>query len=230
MEIQKLQLKDGATNAKGLTVIIDVFRAFSVECYLVSNGAKAIYPVATVEEAIEWKKFENDVILIGERHEKICEGFDFGNSPTHIFNVDFSGKTIVHTTSSGTLGINLAKNADEIITGSFVNAKAIAQYIRMKNPAKVSLVAMGYEGLRPTQEDDFCADYIENELLGRPSDFSKMVDLIRVGDGARLLDPKNEAHSPSTDFDLCLSLNRFNFVLKISKDDHNRRIVEKVEL
>jgi 2-phosphosulfolactate phosphatase len=230
MEIQKLQLKEGARNAKGLTVIIDVFRAFSVECYLVNNGAKAIYPVATVEEALEWKKIDSDVVLIGERHEKMCHGFNFGNSPTHIQNVDFTGKTIVHTTSSGTLGIDLATNADEIITGSFVNAKAIAQYIIKKKPARVSLVAMGYEGLRTTQEDDFCADYIENELCGLPSDFSKMVDIIRVGDGARLLDPRNEAHSPSTDFDLCLSLNRFSFVLKISKDDQHRRIVEKIEL
>ncbi len=230
MEIRKLKLKEGARNARGLTVIIDVFRAFSVECYLVNNGAKTIYPVATVEESLERKKLKNDVILIGERHEKMCEGFDFGNSPTHIYNVDFSGKTIVHTTSSGTLGIDLAKNADEIITGSFVNAKAIVQYIKMKNPAQVSLVAMGYEGLRATQEDDFCADYIENELLGKPSDFSKMVELIRVGDGARLLDPKNEAHSPSSDFDLCLSLNRFNFVLRIAEDEQNRHVIEKIEL
>jgi 2-phosphosulfolactate phosphatase len=230
MEISKLYLKDGATNAKGLTVIIDVFRAFSVECYLINNGAKLIYPVATVEEALAWKKFDKDVILIGERHEKKCDGFDFGNSPTHLQRIDFTGKTIVHTTSSGTLGIDLAKNANEILTGSFLNAKAIAKYIRLKNPNYVSLVAMGYEGLRNTQEDDFCAEYIENELKEQTTDFAKMIEQIKIGDGARLLDPKNHAHSPASDFDLCLNLDCFNFVLKVAKDAQNRNVIEKIVL
>ena len=34
MEIRILELIEGAKKAEGLTVIIDVFRAFSLECYL----------------------------------------------------------------------------------------------------------------------------------------------------------------------------------------------------
>ncbi len=34
MNIKRLQLNQGAENAEGLTVIIDVFRAFTVACYL----------------------------------------------------------------------------------------------------------------------------------------------------------------------------------------------------
>jgi 2-phosphosulfolactate phosphatase len=225
MQIKRLQLNEGAANADGLTVIIDVFRAFTVECFLINNGATRIYPVASIEDAYKMKLENYDYILIGERHEKKCEGFDFGNSPTHIANIDFTGKTIVHTTSSGTQGIELAKNATEILTGSFVNAKAIADYIKSSNPDVVSLVAMGYEGLRPTHEDDFCAQYIENELCGKPTDFAEMVEMIRVGDGARLLDPCNHAHSPASDFDLCLDLNRFDFVLKLLKDGKGRNYI-----
>ncbi|MBN2263575.1 MAG: 2-phosphosulfolactate phosphatase [Prolixibacteraceae bacterium] len=227
MNIKRLQLNQGAENAEGLTVIIDVFRAFTVACYLINNGAERIYPVASIDLAYRMKHENNALLLIGERSEKKCEGFDYGNSPSHIEKIDFSGKHIVHTTSSGTQGIALAKNASEIITGSFVNASAIVKYIKQQQPAVVSLVSMGYEGLRPTQEDEFCADYIENELNGRQSNFAAMVETLRFGDGARLLDPRNNEHSPASDFDLCLQLNHFDFVLKVLTDEHGRHFIEK---
>ncbi len=89
---------------------------------------------------------------------------------------NLQGKTIVHTTSSGTQGIANAKNADEIITGSFVNAGAIVRYIQKVKPEKVSLVCMGYACEYPTDEDTLCAEYIKNELEGIPNNFEEMVE------------------------------------------------------
>ena len=157
--------------------------------------------------------------MLGERSERKVQGFDFGNSPTHIMNQDFSGKTIIMTTSSGTRGIANATQADEIITGSFVNAEAIINYIRLKNPAALSLVCMGYEGRYPTQEDTFLAEYVRDRLLNRETNFAKMKLTLRTGDGARLLDPANDEWSPASDFELCLDPDRFNFVLKIEKGE-----------
>jgi 2-phosphosulfolactate phosphatase len=81
------------------------------------------------------------------------------------------------------------------------------------------LVCMGYEAKYETQEDTFCAQYIKNELLGIETDFTRMVEQLRIGDGARLLDPANREHSPAADFDLCLHLNRFSFVLRVKKSE-----------
>ena len=133
------------------------------------------------------------------------------------------------TTSSGTKGIANASLADEIITGSFVNAEAIVQYIRGNNPAAVSLVCMGYEGRYPTQEDTFLAEYVRDKLQGSEPDFDKMKEMLAIGDGARLLDPANREWSPSTDFELCLDPNRFNFVLKIEKGE-GFKWLKKIEL
>ena len=47
-EVKILHLIEGAKMAEGLTVIIDVFRAFSLECYLYDMGVKEIRPVGTV--------------------------------------------------------------------------------------------------------------------------------------------------------------------------------------
>jgi 2-phosphosulfolactate phosphatase len=219
MTVEILQLLEGARKAQGLTVIIDVFRAFSTACYAYGNNIQRIYPVGDLEKAYQLKQQNPEYILVGERNEQKPEGFDFGNSPSQLLTGNLSGKTMVHTTSSGTQGIANATRAEEILTGSFVNAQAIVHYIRKQNPAKVSLVCMGYSCQYPTDEDTLLAVYIKNELEGIRNDFPAMVEEIRKGDGARFFAPEKQDWAPAADFDLCLSLNRFNFVLKVEQEN-----------
>lgn len=219
MNIEILQLLEGAKQARGLTVIIDVFRAFSTTCYAFGNGIQRIYPVGDLDKAYELKFNHPDYILVGERFEQKPEGFDFGNSPSQLLQAKLEGKTMVHTTSSGTQGIANAIGADEIITGSFVNADAIVRYIQLQKPEWVSLVCMGYSCQYPTDEDTLLAMYVKNALLGIDNDFQAMVEQIRTGDGARFFAPEKQLWAPMADFDLCLSLNRFNFVLKVEKEN-----------
>lgn len=214
MNIEILQLLEGAKHAKGLTVIIDVFRAFSVACYASNNGAQRILPIGDIQEAYSLKKGNPEYILIGERQERIPEGFDFGNSPTHILNIDFTGKTIVHTTSAGTQGLVNALHADERLTGSFVNAPAIVQYIRQQKPQHVSLVCMGYSMKHPSEEDTLCAEYIKSSLEDTFFSMENAVNIMRNTSGKRLFEPQNQTFSPSSDFDLCTSLGKFDFILK----------------
>lgn len=222
MKINILHLLEGAEQARGLTVIIDVFRAFSTACYAFDSGAVKIIPVALIDEAYRLKEQNADYLLMGERNEIKPEGFDYGNSPSQLPAKGLQGKTIVHTTSSGTQGIAAAVNASEIITGSFVNAGAIVKYIRSKNPGQVSLVCMGYACEYPTDEDTLCAEFIRSKLLGIPARFSEIVEIIRKGSGARFFDVSKQEWAPQEDFDLCLYLNRFDFILKVIQEPKGR--------
>ncbi len=220
MEIQVLEYIEGAKMARGLTVIIDVFRAFSVDCYVARNGAEKIIPVGDINIAYRLKEENPGYILMGERNERIQPGFDHGNSPTHIENVDFTGKTVVQTTSAGTQGIANAENADEIITGSFVNAGAVVRYIQEKKPEKVSLVAMGYAGIQPADEDLSCAHYMRDKLMQQAVDFDAMVEKLRTSSGKRFFLAANQERSPFTDFELCVDLDAVDFVLKaVARED-----------
>ncbi|MBK5202870.1 MAG: 2-phosphosulfolactate phosphatase [Prolixibacteraceae bacterium] len=230
MKIQILQLLEGAEKASGLTVIIDVFRAFSVACYAYGQGVEVIYPVGNIEEAYRLKKEHSEYILVGEREEQKPEGFDFGNSPSQLLKKDIFGKTMIHTTSSGTQGIASANNASEIITGSFVNAEAITDYIRLKNPEILSLVCMGYSCRYPVDEDTFFAEYIRDSLEGRVANFENIKDKLKRGSGARFFAPSKQKWAPKEDFNLCLDLNRFPFVLKVEKQNgrnYLRKITQK---
>ena len=146
MNIRILQLIEGAKAARGLTVIIDVFRAFSVEAYLLANGAKKIIPIANVEEAYRLKSENPDYILAGERHGAILPGFDLGNSPSVNNKSDVVGKNVVHTTSAGTQGVDNARGATEILGGSPLNAAATADYIRKSGADDVCVVVTRYFG------------------------------------------------------------------------------------
>lgn len=218
-KIKVLHLIEGAREAEGLTVIIDVFRAFSLECYLYDMGVKEIRPVETIEEAFSLRSRIHDSILIGERRGIKCEGFDYGNSPSTIVKEHVTGKTIIHTTSAGTQGIVNAAGASEIITGSLVNAKAVAKYIMARKPEIVSLVCMGNGGVRPAAEDELCAEYIKSILEDKelPDIEQKIFDLMDNG-GGHFFDPSRQDVFPEADFWMCTKYNRFPFVIKVKRD------------
>src|SRR5215471_1266633 len=103
----------GAQAARGVAVIIDVFRAFSVEAYAFARGAARSFPVAEIEAARQLKLAHPEAILLGERHAKPLPGFDCGNSPTELERIDVASRTLIHTTNSGTQGLANAGVADE---------------------------------------------------------------------------------------------------------------------
>lgn len=214
MQIEILEFVEGARKARGITVIIDVFRAFSVACYAFDAGASRIITTASVEMAKKHALFMKNVALAGERNEKKIEGFDFGNSPTEIINADLNGKTLIHTTTAGTNGLANAVNADLLVTGSIVNAAAVAKYIKSLSPEYVSLVAMGYRGNTSADEDILCARMISDYLLGSETDRTDEINQLRFTSGKRFFNPDNIHFSPPSDFFLCTIPDRFDFVLK----------------
>lgn len=220
LKVNIYSLIEGAKKAEGLTVVIDVFRAFSLECYLYDMGVKEIRPIGTIEEAFRLKSIISDSVLVGERGGKMCEGFDFGNSPSTIPKECVEGKTIIHTTSAGTQGIVNATGASEIVTGSLVNARAVAEYIKAKNPETVSIVCMGNAGVRLAKEDELCGEYIKSILEGKElSDIEERTAALQYDGGEHFFDKDRQEIYPEGDFWRCIKYNRFPFVIRIEKDE-----------
>ncbi len=217
MKVKIVEFTDGAKNAEGVAVIIDVFRAFSVGCYAYDSGAVRIIVTQSIEEAFDLKTKYINSVLIGERDERKIEGFDLGNSPTEILNTDLRGKTIIHTTTAGTRGIVNATKAERVITGSLVNADAVIRYIKSINPDQVTLVAMGYRAAISSEEDLLCARIIRAGLNNENYSYEKEISDLITSSGKRFFNPDNLDFSPPTDFFLCTMINKFSFVLKGEK-------------
>lgn len=229
MQIDISEFEEGARQAKGLAVIIDVFRAFSVECYAIDSGASRIIATGTPEEAFRLREIYPGSLLAGERHERKIPGFNFGNSPTEIIKSDLSGLTLIHTTTAGTAGLVNAVNADLIITGSLVNASAVARFITERKPDRVSLVAMGYRATVPAEEDILCAEYIKSLVEGRNEFFDDRIAELRHTAGKRFFAPENIDFSPPTDFFLCTMKDRFDFVLKAERRNDGNMDIRRTD-
>lgn len=214
-KIKILQLLDGAKEAEGLTVIIDVFRCFTLEAFAYDRGVERLFVVDDIDKCMSLKKEHPDFIFAGERDGVTLPGFDTGNSPADlVMKYNLKGKTIVHSTSSGVQGITHAKKASEIIGGSFVTARAISNYIKEKNPKEVSLVCMGWSCIRPTDEDTMCAEYIKSLLLDEVSNIYERFPSFKEGCGKHFFDDKDKKSFPMPDFFMCLMPDVFDFVLK----------------
>lgn len=230
MNIKILQMIDGARKATGITVIIDVFRAGSVEAYLANNNAKMIIPMGNIDTAYELKEKYPSAILIGERHGIPPEGFTYGNSPAEIQNVDFTDKTLIHTTSAGTQGIENAINAQEIIFGSLVTAKAIANYIKKNKYEDISLVCMGYEAKEEAEEDNLCAYYIKSLLEGKEVDLKDDIEKLKITSGARFFKKELQNIFHEADFYLSTEVDKFNFILKLETKEEGIRYMKRIDI
>lgn len=207
----------GAQAARGLVVVIDVFRAFSVAAHAFANGVRKIIPVADIEVARALKAQDPQALLIGERYAKPLPGFDCGNSPTQLQRLDLQDRTLIHTTHSGTQGLTRAKLADEVITGALVNAGAIVRYIRSRAPRLVTIVRMGHEARENCDEDDLCAELLVRRLRG-DSDVAGVRERLRkAASAAKFFDPACD-WAPQRDFELCTEVDAFDFVLRLEPD------------
>lgn len=228
MNIRILQLIDGAKAATGTTVVIDVFRAFSVEACFFALGANRIYPVGDSSLAYKLKEQHPQWILAGERHGKILPGFDTGNAPSLLEALNPAGKTVVHTTSAGTQGIANAVNATEILGASLLTAKATADYIKRSGATDVSLVCMGLEALAPTDEDTLCAEYIKSLLEEKPIDMTSRIEALKYTSGAKFFDQAQQEVFPEADFHICTQLDKFDFTLRLKTGEDGLGYMEKV--
>ena len=219
MDITVSSLIEGARSASGITVIIDVFRCFTTEAVAFEKGAKKIILVAEIEEAFDLKADGVGDILMGEVGGKKPEGFDYGNSPFELLGADLKGKTIIQSTRAGTVGVTNASGADLIYGGSLAVASATVRALKAHNPSKVTLVAMGSEGIIRADEDEQCALYLRNLLQGRVPDMEAVKSLIMAGEESQKYDDPETPQWPMEDREMALNIDSHDFALRISIED-----------
>jgi 2-phosphosulfolactate phosphatase len=124
-------------------VVLDILRASSTIVEALNNGAKAIYPVASIEEALRLANTfgRDEVLLCGERKCLPIEGFDLGNSPAEFTRERVAGKILVMTTTNGTAALTLTGGASRIIIGSLLNLGTVVEELARSTTDPVFLCA-----------------------------------------------------------------------------------------
>jgi len=219
MEIKLGSLVRDAQEALGIVIVIDVFRAFTTAAIAFENGAKDITLVAEVEEALELRQRGIGDVLMGEVDGTRPEGFDYGNSPFEIAEVDFTGKSIVQSTRAGTVGVAASEKAATIYLGSFAVAQSTVDTILKDTPEVVSIIAMGDQGVVRADEDEHCGLYLRNLLEGRKPDQEAVRSLILKGGATQKFFQTSQPQYHPEDVELALQFNKHSFAMKVTRQD-----------
>ena len=148
-------------NETAIVVIIDVLRATSAICTAIHHGVEGIIPVATVEEALQYK--EKGYLAAAERHGEVVKGFDLGNSPFSYMTEEVKGKHIVLTTTNGTQAVEAARDAFKVVIGSFLNLEILSKWLIEQNK-DVILLCAGWQN-KFNMEDTLLAGAIADRLF-----------------------------------------------------------------
>lgn len=123
---------DPALLAGTVVVVIDALRASVTMTAALARGARAVVPALTVEDArreADRRRSVGPVLLGGERGGVLIPGFDLDNSPASYTRERVAGATLIFTTSNGTAALLHARQASEILVGSFANLSAIVERV-----------------------------------------------------------------------------------------------------
>ena len=162
----EIDLLPGLDLTRTTAVVFDVLFTTSSMITALANGATALYPVTTMQEAHEMKALLPDALLAGERHGQRFDGFDLGNSP-----LDYrwlSATRIITLTTNASIALRACANAGRVLVGSLLNMGALVAHLKEANPANLLLVCAGTVR-EPALEDLFgagmlCSNFAVEEL------------------------------------------------------------------
>ena len=157
--------------SNAIVVVIDVLRATSSMCVAFTQGVTSIVPVATIEESIAYK--EKGFLIGAERNGEMLEGFDIGNSPFSYMDEKVKGRDIALTTTNGTQAIAAAKDAKQIVVGSFLNLDALCNWLATQD-GNIVLLCSGWKN-SVNMEDSLFAGAVVHQMKG-DFDFTNLRD------------------------------------------------------
>jgi len=128
--------------AGAAAVVVDVFLATTTLLAILENGARRVFPVASLEEAEEVRERLDaaNVLRGGEQNSEKIEGYDLGPFPEEYPPETVAKKDIVFVTTNGTRAIADAAPAERVLLGCLRNAPAVARYLEASGTRSIYLV------------------------------------------------------------------------------------------
>jgi 2-phosphosulfolactate phosphatase len=200
----------------GTVVAVDVIRAFTTAAYAFAAGAREIWLVADVDDALDFKRRHPGALAMGEDHGRRPAGFDFSNSPVAISRADLSGRVLVQRTSAGTRGVVAAHRAARLWCASLVCASATARAIKRHDAQPPTYLITGrfQEGGPSSGADDLAtAELIERARVGAPLDAARTAAFVAGSDEAIFTLRLGEGHVDPDDIAYATRVDAFDFAM-----------------
>jgi len=201
----------GALQARGVVVVIDVLRSFTVSAYALAGGARECLLVKTIAEARALAAEITGSVLCAEEEALPVDGISISNSPTQIRQLDLRDRVLIQRSTAGTQ-VAAAVQSDDIFAASLVVARATVQACLLRDPEVLTLVASADH-----PEDHACAHYMEAIATGTRADLDQLLEPLRRSERYRRLRGGAWPGFPPTDLDLSLQADVFDFAMPVTR-------------
>lgn len=211
----------------GAVVAIDVIRAFTSAAYAFAAGAREIWLVADVDEALAFKDRHPGSLAMGEDHGRQPAAFDFSNSPVALSRADLSGRVMVQRTSAGTRGVIAARNATRLWCASLVCASATARAVTRSDAGVPTYLITGrFPDAGPSSGDDDLATarLIERARVGAPLDAAATAAFVTHSDEAVKTLQLGDGHVDPDDIVYATRVDAFDFAMEVTRIDEGLRL------
>lgn len=152
------------TRENYIVVLTDILRATTSICAAFENGVARIIPVATLDEARKMKG--QGFLVASEQDGKKLDFADFGNSAFNFTRENIGGKTLVYCTTNGTRALEVAREAEKIAIGAFINISALSDWLQDQGK-NVVILCSGWKN-KFCLEDSVFAGALVEKLLENP--------------------------------------------------------------
>jgi len=152
----EIQVKDNF-----IVVLVDILRATTSICAAFDNGVKNIIPVSTLEEAKAMK--DQGYLVASEQDGRKLDFADFGNSAFNFSREAIGDRTLVYCTTNGTRALEIARKAEKIAIGAFINLSALVDWL-ITQDKNVVILCSGWKN-KFCLEDTLFAGALTDRLL-----------------------------------------------------------------
>ena len=167
---------DSVRAAGKIVVVIDVLFATTTMVAALANGALEVIPVLdeAAARAEDLRRGAGSCVLAGELYAETLPGF-VHPAPLALVAHGVQGRTVIYSTTNGTVAMSLAAGARRVYCGALLNARRLAEHIVAAHARDTVLLVCSGSGANFNFED-FCGAgcYVERfaELLGPAADLS----------------------------------------------------------
>jgi len=167
---------DSVRAAGKIVVVIDVLFATTTMVAALANGALEVIPVLdeAAARAEDLRRGAGSCVLAGELYAETLPGF-VHPAPLALVAHGVQGRTVIYSTTNGTVAMSLAAGARRVYCGALLNARRLAEHIVAAHARDTVLLVCSGSGANFNFEDFFGAGcYVERfaELLGPAADLS----------------------------------------------------------
>jgi len=156
-----------------VVVVVDILFATTTMVTALAHGAKQVLPVLdeSAARSVAQQFPEHSFVLAGELYAETLPGFAHP-APLSLLEHGIEGKTLIYSTTNGTVAMTQPAHASRVYCGALLNARALAAHIVERHPGETVLIVCSGSGNNFNFEDFYGAGYFVECFLQHVKDLS----------------------------------------------------------